>query len=124
MFLYSKWMGLDLGIRQQIAAEFGIAKTAPTHVNDNKIISDGYKVEDVENALNIDALQQFLGSTETDMAVLWDLLIERFTPQPLQKLEVIEEVIIVGSVEESNAKPEHIRPPVAPEKPKRGRPKK
>lgn len=74
MFLYSHWLALDLSTRIKIASIFGIQKSGSTHVVDNQVKVDGFKVEDVEAALNVDALQKYLGSEETDMLVLWDKL--------------------------------------------------
>lgn len=77
MFLYSQWRQLPLDIRNDIAKQFGISKSGPTHVDSNVIVSDGYKIEEVEAALNIDALQSFTGSDDTNMTVLWDLMVNR-----------------------------------------------
>jgi len=46
-------------------------------VRDNYVESDGYKIEDVERALNIDALQKYTGSESTDMQVLFDLMVAK-----------------------------------------------
>lgn len=77
MFLYSHWLALPLPTRNKIAHQFGISKTSPTHVQDNRVVSDGYKIDDVERALNIDALQAYTGQKTTDAAVLWEGLIEK-----------------------------------------------
>lgn len=50
-FLYSRWLELSLATRQVIAREFGIAKSGPTHVQDNRIVSDGFDIKTVESAL-------------------------------------------------------------------------
>ena len=78
MIMYSRWMALSLPIRQQIAEQFGIAKTGPTHVVDNQIKDDGYKIQDIENALSSDAMKDFLGVEKADHAALFDLLIAKF----------------------------------------------
>ncbi len=109
MFLYSAWMRLPIGTRHDIAKQFGIAKVLPTHVQDNVVVQDGYKIEDVERALNVDALQAFTKSTSTDMVVLMDitvLLVEGrqvyddlpLTAADIQDLNVLvddKEVIVV-----------------------------
>lgn len=41
------------------------------------IKSDGYLIEDIEEKLNVPAIQAFLGTGETDMAKLWETLIAR-----------------------------------------------
>jgi len=74
-FLYSKWLELDLPTRHRIAQEFGIVKRNSTHVQDNVVVSDGYLIKEVEQALNLDAMQRVLNTSETDMAILWDILV-------------------------------------------------
>lgn len=76
-FLYSHWLKLPVSTRTIIATALSIAKTSPTHVQDNVVVNDGYKIQDVENALNLDALQKYLNSDETDFNILWDLLIAK-----------------------------------------------
>ncbi len=75
MFLYSHWRNLSLSTRIVIANALGIAKIGPTHVSNNVIESDGYKIDDVERALNVDKLQEYTGSDSTDMQVLFDLTV-------------------------------------------------
>lgn len=75
-FLYSKWGSLDLATRIKFAQIFNIAKKGPTHVVNNHIETDGYDFADVEMAMNIDAIQSYLETSETDMAVLWDMLLK------------------------------------------------
>lgn len=77
MFLYSAWSKLPLPTRAKLAEQFGFAKTGPTHVANDQIVSDGYKLEDVERALNVDAIQKFTGVEDTDMQTLWDLMVNR-----------------------------------------------
>lgn len=77
MISYSRWRSLPLHTRVLIATQFGIAKVGPTHVVDNRVESDGYLFEDVENAITVPAVQEYTGSKETDLNALWDLLIEK-----------------------------------------------
>lgn len=51
MFLYSKWLDLSISTRHKLAKELGIAKTSSTHVQDNRVVNDGYAIKDVEAAL-------------------------------------------------------------------------
>lgn len=97
MFLYSKWLGLPINTRHKIAAQFGIKKRGSTEVFDNQIKSDGYVVKEIEEALNIDAIQKYLEVSETDMMVLWDKLVAKIEgklpdiiqpPVQIPKLEV------------------------------------
>lgn len=50
-FLYSRWLALSLSTRIAIAKELGIAKNGSTHVQDNVVVSDGYNIKTVEDAL-------------------------------------------------------------------------
>lgn len=79
MFLYSKWLSLDLPTRMKVAEVFGIVKRGSTHVVDNRIQSDGYNVEEVEAALTPDVLRKYMLSNEQDAEVLWDLFIARIS---------------------------------------------
>jgi hypothetical protein len=101
VFLYSHWRSIPLNTRIQIAEKFGIVKVGPTHVRDNYVESDGYRIEDVEKALNIDAIQEFLGVEQTDMVTLLELLVAKIegrevTPSyvvvPKEVLEVAKEM--------------------------------
>lgn len=75
MFLYSHWLRLPVNTRHQLAVMFGIKKTGATEVANNEVVKDGYAIKDIEEALNIDALQKYLNTDETDFLVLWDWLI-------------------------------------------------
>lgn len=91
MILYSQWLGTKLSTRQQIAKTFGIAKIRATHVSNDQIVDDGYNVKDIENALNKTVLQGHLNSKETDIDVLYGMLVQSIeNPQPV-KLEVKSE---------------------------------
>lgn len=82
VFLFSRWQSLPLHVRVLIAKEFGVAKVGPTHVFDNRILSDGYRTEEVEAALNPDALRKFVGSDSDDLMELWDLMVAKVTGEP------------------------------------------
>lgn len=77
MFYYSRWLSLPLTTRAALAKEFGIAKTGPTHVQDNRVVSDGYFIKDVENAISKESLQKFLSTDEDDIEVLWVRMIDK-----------------------------------------------
>lgn len=79
IFLYSHWLALPISTRIKIASIFGIIKTGSTEVFNSTIKSDGYKITDIERALNIDALQKYLGTDETDMNVLWKGMVDKVT---------------------------------------------
>lgn len=103
MLLYSSWTRLPLQTRHKIASQFGISKTSPTHVSDNRIVQDGFKVEDIENALNVRAMQEFVGVEHTDMQTLFELVIAKLENPEVEvtkEPEVIEEKKAPEVVEE------------------------
>lgn len=77
MFSYSLWRQTPINTRIEIARVFGIAKIGSTHVVNNVVESDGYKVEDVDRALNVESIQNYTNSKETDPNVLWELLVAK-----------------------------------------------
>ncbi len=85
-------MRLPLTTRAILSKQFGFAKTGPTHVADNQIVQDGYKLQDVEHALNIDAIQLYVGSDETDMEALWKMMIDKAEG----RVAIAEEVVAMA----------------------------
>lgn len=73
---YSKWLETSLGTRIKIAQQFGISKHRSTHVSNNVVIDDGYNIADVERVLDVNNLQTFLNSTETDIILLYSHLVD------------------------------------------------
>ncbi len=49
----------------------------------NTIQSDGYSVKDVEKALTVPVLQEFLGTKEESGDKLWTMLVDKFTDKPV-----------------------------------------
>jgi len=95
MILYGNWLRLTLVTRQKIANNFGIGKTRPTHVVNmgsgvSEVADDGYEVKNIESQLNVKALQDYTGSTETDLNVLWGQMVDKiegrntFIPVPVE----------------------------------------
>lgn len=119
MMLYGSWLRLPLSTRVLVAKEFGIAKTGPTHVQDNVVVSDGYKIHEVEAALAPEKLQEFTGSKSEDHETLWELMLEKVDPK--EETPVIEDTSKTAA--ESMAQPEKQKVVII-DKPKRGRPKK
>ena len=98
MFLYSIWCDTPLPTRQKIAAQFGIIKRGSTEVVENVIKSDGYVIKEVEQALNIDAIQKYLETDETDMMVLWGMMIAKIEGRVVYnapKVEVVTEIVTI-----------------------------
>lgn len=80
MFLYSSWLRLPLSTRAELARVFGVSKSSPTHVQDNVVVSDGYKVHDIEAALSVAAIQVYIGSgftSKTTFDELWQMMVDR-----------------------------------------------
>ena len=100
MFLYSKWGALKLSVRYAIADAFGIEKKGPTEVFANTVKSDGFLIEDIEKALTKQALQKYLHTTKSDLAVLFDMMvnkvqgIEEPEEEPVEKpIDVVEPIV-------------------------------
>jgi len=77
LFLFGQWLELHIATRHKIAEAFGIQKKGPTEVFNNTIKSDGYLLKDIEEKLNVDALQKYTGSDSTDMMILWKLMVDK-----------------------------------------------
>ena len=100
MILYSQWMQIPITTRTLLAEKFGISRVGVIHVQDNRVVADGYKIEDVERALNIEALKSFVGVDHTDLSTLLQLAVTKIeTPEPVAPVIV----------------PEHAAPEVSPE---------
>lgn len=86
-----------------MAKQFGITKHGPTHVQDNRVVADGYNIEEVEAALNLDALRAFVGVEHTDLGTLLTLAVAKIEhPEPSVLAE--EEPIIPQEIVERVAK--------------------
>jgi len=125
--LYSSWAKLPINLRHTIAREFNIPKRGPTEVFDNQIKFDGYLVQDIEEKLNVDAIQRYCETNELDMLLLWTWMVEKAQGKPMSKPNIdttatelkphhIEQ--IAKKVKEAKA-PDFLAIPM--EKPKRGR---
>jgi len=122
MFTYSHWLKLPINTRHTIATAFGIKKTGATEVANNEVVKDGYSIQAIEEALNIDALQKYLNTDETDFLVLWDWLIAAIEG----RARTASPTITIANEEEPIKEPENgfvgAIPPNLPKR--RGRPKK
>lgn len=113
-FTYSAWIELPLNTRHKICEVLGIKKIRPTHVSSNKVVDDGYNIKDIETALSLQNLQDYLGTTINDIDTLWTLLIDKVEGKVQHPTLVIpEEVLEVAKTMPSVLVPK-----------KRGRPKK
>lgn len=77
MFYYGSWLKLPISTRVILAKHFGISKTGSIHVQDNVVVSDGYKVGDVEGALTREAIEAYVGSSEKDFDTLWKMMVDK-----------------------------------------------
>lgn len=137
MMMYSTWRRTPLHVRHEIAYMFGIPKSGPTHVVDNQVQDDGYKVEEIESKITVPALEEVLKPTEKySLEELFDMLVAHLTspaivgyvaPQNtiVSSPEVITELITPepGTVESSMAKPERIKVEKVPTTKKAAKPK-
>jgi len=73
---YHQWMSLPLSTRMKIAAAMNIPKLRSTHVANDQVLDDGYNVKDVEEAIKVIPMQNYLNSTETDITILFKTLID------------------------------------------------
>lgn len=101
--MYSHWLKLPINTRHTIAIAFGIKKSGATEVANNEVVKDGYGIHDIESALNIDALQKYLNTDETDFLVLWDWLIAATESRP----RTMASTITVATEEEPILVPEN-----------------
>lgn len=92
--LYSRWLSLSVSTRQKIAEIFNIPKTGSTHVVDNRIESDGYNVQALEEKLSKEAMQKYLVLDEQDKDKLFEILVECIE-NPLPKGVKLEVPIII-----------------------------
>ena len=88
MILYSKWLDLPITTRIKIAEQFGIVKRGSTEVFNNTIKSDGFLIKEIETALAVGALQNYVDEPkETDLVVLWNLMLNKINGIPKVKKE-------------------------------------
>jgi len=105
IFLYGHWLQLSLPTRQKIAGQFGIIKRGSTEVFNNTIKSDGYLIQEIESALNIDAIQTYLGSNETDMTKLWTMMIDKIEGREVIAPTIINEIVIIEPIIKRRGRP-------------------
>lgn len=77
MLLYHVWMQVPISTRHKIAEAFGFKKVRSTHVSNNEIVDDGFVIKDIEEALTVEKMQSYTGSTETDMNILFGLTVDK-----------------------------------------------
>jgi hypothetical protein len=84
----STWLSLSIETRAKLREIFSIPRSGVTQVEDQRVISDGVKVEDLMT-LTVEKLQAFVASEETDLYKLFDLaLIKIANPESSLKEQV------------------------------------
>jgi hypothetical protein len=119
MFLYHLWLELPIQTRHKIAAQFNIPKKGATEVFDNQIKSDGYFIKDIEQLLNVDAIQKYTESNETDMMTLWLYLVAKAEGREIQNPNIDTTIILPEKIKNGEFEKEKLIV-----KKKSGRPKK
>ncbi len=84
MILYSRWCALTIATRNKLAEAFGIIKKGATLVDSNIIKHDGYVIEDIESAMTVKAMQDFLRVGNTDTEQLWQMTIDRIEDREVE----------------------------------------
>lgn len=135
MFPYSLWCSLPIQKRHEIALKFNITKKGSTEVFSNTIKSDGYLVQDIDDALSLENVRRVLNTDETDSSILWSYIVDGM-PAPIveivelitepvveptheQILEEVAKVIEETPKEEKKEKIDVIKTPPPPSKPKK-----
>lgn len=65
------WLPLSWEVKGYMANDFNIPRNGATHVDNNRVVSDGFLDQDLAK-INVDSLQMKLDSKETDFFKLWD----------------------------------------------------
>lgn len=134
MFLYHRWMELSLTTRHEIARLFGIVKKGSTEVVGNSIKSDGYFIKDIELALTRDSLQMFLNTDESELSVLFEMMVNKVEGKepimpveievevPVENIQKVEPKVVQAPVTEPVLTPDEVKEITEPFK-RKGRPK-
>jgi hypothetical protein len=91
------WVPLPQDIREYLAKTFGLSRSVSTEIVDNRIVSDGYGVNDLKG-ITKEKMQEFLlGSKEESFARLWELTLSKansdvHTPKEIKLKSIIAEV--------------------------------
>jgi hypothetical protein len=78
-----EWLDLPMFVRQIVAKDFKMLRSSYTHVVDNKLVSDGYTVEDLSK-ISIEELQKRTGSTSDDFMKLLTQYTDAIKPPELE----------------------------------------
>lgn len=104
MLPYSKWLDLPINTRHEIARIFNITKHGSTHVQDNIIVSDGYNIREIEKALTVQNIQDYLHDyIFSDLDTLFSTMVYRLENPDVQPTKH-EEIPTVPTLEIKTAK--------------------
>lgn len=84
------WVRLPHALKQKIVKQFNIPRTGASHVVDGVVQTDGHTDKDL-SVLNVPNMQEFLGSKETDIFILWNILIKKLQAELNPKKEEVKE---------------------------------
>lgn len=84
MFPFQLWIDLPISTRIKIASMFGVKKHGSTHVAENRIVDDGYRVRELADALSLVSLQAHFNVSIMDYIVLWEALLNEATGQAVE----------------------------------------
>ena len=82
-----QWLTIPQGIRYAIARELKLKKSTGRVVDDNVVKSDGHTWEDLQ-ALNVESIQAYLGSSTSNLYELMDELVAKLSPKPIEEAKV------------------------------------
>jgi len=87
MMLYSWWLVLPLSTRNKLAETFGIPKKGSVQVDSNVVRHDGYNVEDIEKAITVATMQDYLQLESTDTEGLWRMTLDKIEGKEISVLQ-------------------------------------
>lgn len=120
----SYWVTLPAEVREKLAQEFGLHKSAGVEVVDGVVVCDGYTNEDLM-AITKEMLQSYTDSTEQYFEVLWDNALLKAGYQAKEVLyEITQEEIVENNLEKEVEAGETIQIPVEEPKKKRSKRRK
>lgn len=102
---------MPLVTRVAIAEKFNIKKKGATHVVNDFVQSDGYEVKDIDEAITLHSMQEFLGTEEEGLSELWEMMVAKIegrtnVDKPVMNMEEvrgeIESLVADSDIERKN----------------------
>jgi len=84
-------MDTPLNVRTKITEQFGVPKIRSVHVANNVVVDDGYNVKDIERIISVENLQEFLGTNESNLEVLFQRLVDKMEGKEEPQVAVLTE---------------------------------